>query len=63
MASYQKRDVRFTMSSLIDQKKAELAQRKQDAQKIKLFNSLWRHLKAVVYIVAELYLGYKPDLE
>jgi hypothetical protein len=32
-----------------------------NTRKVELFAQLARHLTAIVYIVAELTLGYKPD--
>lgn len=51
------------MPTLLEEKKAELAQRQADEVKIELYRRLVRHLTAIVYIMAELHLGYKPDLK
>ena len=51
------------MGTLIEQKKAELEQRKKDALKVELYGRLARLLRAIIYIIAELDLGYKPELD
>jgi hypothetical protein len=30
-------------------------------RKVEIFSQIVRHLTAIVYLVAELYLGHKPD--
>lgn len=44
------------------ERKAEIARRRHDEPTVELYRKLSRHLKAIVYIIAELHLGYKPDL-
>ena len=51
------------MPTLLEERKAEIERRKDDADKIELYRRMIRHLTALVYIMAELHLGYKPDLK
>lgn len=50
------------MGDLINAKKAEIEQRHGNKRKVALFILICNHLRGIIYAIAELYLGYKPDL-